>query len=168
MPQRLIVHGSVSYTHLDVYKRQEYYFVVTALNSDGQSAASSPVVNATPTTVPSAPLSPSLLRSGKNITVSWGAPATGGLPITAYDVYESTTPTVSTSGAPKAAVSGSTLSATIKKLSKTAKYYFVVLAVNTDGKSAPSATITTQDKTKTTVRLSLIHISLNPPPFTST
>ena len=130
----------------------EYYFVVTALNSDGQSAASSPVVNATPTTVPSAPLSPSLLRSGKNITVSWGAPATGGLPITAYDVYESTTPTVSTSGAPKAAVSGSTLSATIKKLSKTAKYYFVVLAVNTDGKSAPSATITTQDKTKTTVR----------------
>ncbi|HXQ75902.1 MAG TPA: fibronectin type III domain-containing protein [Acidimicrobiales bacterium] len=131
----------------------EYFFVVTAVNGDGQSAASSPVVNATPTTVPGAPTSPSLVRSGKNITVNWVDPATnGGLPITAYDVYESTTNPPSTSGTPKATANGPTAtSVTIKKLSKTAKYYFVVLAVNADGKSAPSPVVTTQDKTTTKV-----------------
>ncbi len=118
----------------------EYYFVVTAVNIDGQSAASSPVVNATPSTVPGAPTSPKLKLKGKNATITWTDPASnGGSAITGYDIYESTSPTVSTSGAPKATVSGPTAhTVTIKKVAKKPKEYFVIVAVNTNGKSASS------------------------------
>jgi fibronectin type 3 domain-containing protein len=130
-----------------------YYFVVTAVNADGQSAASTPVVNATPnTTVPGPPTGPSLVRSGKNLTVNWTDPANnGGSPITGYDVYASTTNPPSTV-TPSATVSGATASsATVKKLSKTAKYYVVVVAVNADGHSVASSQVTTADKTTTTI-----------------
>ncbi len=123
------------------------------MNANGQSAASSPVVSATPaTTVPGPPTGLTLTRAGKNLTVSWTAPAdNGGSAITAYDVYESTTNPPATTGTPKVTASATATSATIKKLSKTAKYYVVVLAVNGNGRSTSSAVATTQDKTKTTV-----------------
>jgi len=131
----------------------EYFFVVTTVNSVGQSPAST-VVNATPeATVPGSPSSPSLVRAGKNITVNWTDPASnGGSPITGYDVYASTTDPPSTSGTASATAPGATAtSATVKKLSKTAKYYLVVVAVNAKGKSAPSPVVGTVDNTTTTV-----------------
>ncbi|HEY5251561.1 MAG TPA: fibronectin type III domain-containing protein [Acidimicrobiales bacterium] len=133
-----------------------YYFVVTAVNANGQSVASSPVVSATPaSTVPGPPTGLSLARSGKNLTVTWTAPASdGGSAITGYDVYVSTTNPPATTGTPAATAPATATSATIKKLSKTAKYYVVVLAVNANGRSVASSVATTQDKTKTTVTCS--------------
>jgi hypothetical protein len=123
------------------------------VNGNGQSVASTPVVTTTPaSTVPDPPTGLSLVRSGKNVTVSWTDPTDdGGSAITAYDVYESTTTPPSTSGTPKVAAPPTATSATAKKLSKTAKYYFVVLAVNANGKSLASSVVSTADKTTTTI-----------------
>ncbi len=121
----------------------QYFCVVTAVNVDGQSVASSPVVNATPSTVPGAPTSPIATAGNAQIGLSWTDPTSnGGSAITGYDVYCSTTSPPATTGTPSATASGATAtSATVSTLSNGTQYFCVVTAVNVDGQSVASSPV---------------------------
>ena len=119
------------------------YCVVTAVNTVGQSAASSPVVSATPSTVPDAPTAPTASSGNGTVTLGWTDPASdGGSAITGYDAYCSPTSPPSTSGTPSATVSGPTAtSVTVTGLANGTAQYCVVTAVNADGASAASSPV---------------------------
>ncbi len=120
------------------------YCVVTAVNSDGQSAASVLVSPKPHATRPSHPLR----AAGKNglgtITVSWKAPTTdGGAAITSYDLYCSTTNPPSTTGTPSATVAApGAMSASLTGLPIGQTYYCVVTALNSVGPSKASNLVT--------------------------
>jgi len=110
-----------------------YYFVVTAVNGYGESAASAEVSAIAGSPSPPYTITASSDCSG-NVTVNWSDfdPS-----ITSYNLYYSTT-----SGAEQISglkISGVTnTSTTITGLTKGSTYYFVVTAVNSYGEGAPS------------------------------
>jgi 6-phosphogluconolactonase (cycloisomerase 2 family)/fibronectin type 3 domain-containing protein len=110
----------------------KYYFVVTATNASGESAASS---SANALTYPAAPTGLVATASSTSaIGLSWTA-STGAA---SYTVYYSTDSGVSTSSA---AISGLTsASTTVSGLASGTKYYFIVTATNATGQSAVSST----------------------------
>ncbi|HJV34105.1 fibronectin type III domain-containing protein [Geomonas sp.] len=115
-----------------------YYFIVTAVNSAGESAASVQVAatTLTPAPAPTAPAAPTGVTAtgGANqATISWQA-VSGA---TSYNVYYSTTSGVTTtSGTRKAGVSSPYV---LTGLSAGTTYYVVVTAANAVGESAASA-----------------------------
>lgn len=128
---------SVNYGLIDV---STYYYIVTAVNSNGESAASLQVaattLNATPS--PTAPAIPSGLYAvgGANqVTLSWAA-ATGA---SSYNVYWSVTPGITISNGSK--ISGITSPYVKSGLSAGVTYYFIVTAANSVGESAASSQI---------------------------
>jgi hypothetical protein len=130
-----------------------YFFVVTAVNSVGQSLASSVTSTIPAATVPGAPTSPSATPGDTSATVTWTDPTNnGGSPITGYDVYASTTSPPSTSGTPNATVNGATAtSVSVPALTDGTPYFFVVTAVNNVGQSSPSSVATTTPVATATV-----------------
>jgi fibronectin type 3 domain-containing protein len=116
-----------------------YYFVVTAVNAVGESAASaqaSAVTSAAPPAVPAAPTGVSALGGSKQVTVSW--PAVAGA--TSYNLYWSTSSGVNTSTGTK--ITGASSPYLQTGLAAGTSYYYVVTAVNGSGESAPSAQTT--------------------------
>ena len=119
-----------------------YYFVVTAVNAGGRSAASNEA-SATPqapVTAPAPPASPSLTVGNAQVTVSWSA-VTGA---STYNLYYSQSSLASadldTPGTGITTVPGLTgISHTVEGLTNGTTYYFVVRARNTAGLSAASA-----------------------------
>ncbi len=66
---------------------QDYSFTVSAHNAAGLGA-NSPVIYATPFTVPGAPTSFSGIAGNQNVTLSWAPPSNlNGLPLYGYSVY---------------------------------------------------------------------------------
>jgi fibronectin type 3 domain-containing protein len=108
-----------------------YYYVVEAVNASGTSAASTQV---SATTVPAAPTGVSATAvSASQVNLSWSA-TTGA---TSYAVQRS-----ATSGGPYSTVgSPATNSFSDSGLTAATTYYYVVLAVNGSGSSAPSAQV---------------------------
>jgi len=108
-----------------------YYFVVTAVNANGESAVSSEV-SAVPT---DAPTGVTAAPGPHQATISW-SPVTGA---TAYNIYYSQTPGITQSAGTK--VPGVTSPSVVTPLNNGTKYYFVVTAVNSSGESAVSSEV---------------------------
>ncbi len=114
-----------------------YYYIVTAVNSTGESAASAQVAATTLDTIPSptvpaVPSGVSAAGGGNQVTVSWTA-VTGA---SSYNVYWSATPGVTIANGSK--ISGITSPFVKSGLSAGTAYYFIVTSANSVGESAAS------------------------------
>jgi Fibronectin type III domain len=119
-----------------------YYFIVTAVNANGESAASAQV-SATPSasgsttnnSVPAAPTGVQAVADNGKITISWTA-VTGA---TSYNIYWSMTTSIpETNGN----VIQNQTSPAVLNASNGTTYYFIVTALNVNGESAASAQVT--------------------------
>ncbi|PJB31402.1 MAG: hypothetical protein CO109_10135, partial [Deltaproteobacteria bacterium CG_4_9_14_3_um_filter_65_9] len=111
-----------------------YYFIVTALNLNGESSASFEV-SATPTATPppDAPSLTSATAGNAKVTLAWGA-VVGA---TSYNVYYGTaTGVTKASGTPINGVTSSPYDVT--GLTNGTPYFFIVTAQGTGGESAAS------------------------------
>ena len=122
-----------SYMDASLTNGTKYFYVVSALNSAGESANSSEV-NATPAAPANPPPAPTNLQAtagNAQVSLTWSA-STGA---TSYNVKRSTT-----SGGPYAKVASPTgISYTDAGLTNGTKYFYVVSAVDSAGESANSS-----------------------------
>jgi YVTN family beta-propeller protein len=102
-----------------------YTFTVTAHNSRGDGAVSTPSNSVTPTDVPSAPLLTGTTAGDHQVTVAFNPPLLdNGLPVTSYTVTASPGPATATG-------TGSPI--TVTGLTNLTPYTFTVTATNADG-----------------------------------
>lgn len=127
---------TTSYTDIGLTNGTPYYYVVTAVNSAGESNPSTQAT-ATPTapvTIPPVPTGLQATAGNAQISLTWSA-STGA---TSYNVKRSTT-----SGGPYTKIaSPTTASYTDTGLTNGTPYYYVVTAVNSAGESAASSQAT--------------------------
>jgi titin len=114
-----------------------YRFRISAINSVGTGTSSTPTVLIIAATAPQTPNAPTVVitgTTGGRVTVSWIAPANGGVVITGYEVTATggATPIV------KTITNVATLSQAFTGLSPTTSYRFTVKATNAIGTSAAS------------------------------
>lgn len=114
-----------------------YYFIVTAVNSVGESAASGQASATTASTpqasaVPAAPAAVTATGGTKQVTLSWGAVNSA----TSYNVYYATTSGVTTLNGTKLANVSSP--AVLGGLADGTSYYYIVTAVNSAGEGPAS------------------------------
>ena len=121
---------TTSYTDTSVTNGTPYYYVVSAVNSAGESANSSEV-SATPIAAPAVPTGLTATAGNAQVSLSWNA-SSGA---TSYHVKRSTT-----SGSGYAQVGAPTTNSyTDTGLTNGTPYYYVVSAVNSSGESANSS-----------------------------
>ena len=128
---------SSPYTQAGLIDGTTCYFVVTAVNSAGESAASSQV-SATPqaqSLPPSAPTGVAALAGSAQVTVSWN-PVSGA---TSYNIYWSTSGGVTVATGTQ--ILGATSPYVQSGLTAGATYYYVVTAVNANGESTASSPV---------------------------
>ena len=118
-----------------------YFYILTAANSAGESAASVQVAATTltvtpPTTAPAAPTSVSATGGDNQVVLSWPA-VTGAA---SYNVYWSTTSGVTTTTGTRIAAATSPFVHT--GLTAGTAYFYVVTAVNSAGESVGSSQAT--------------------------
>ncbi len=127
---------TTSYTNTGLTNGTPYYYVVTAVNSAGESNPSSQVTATpiAPVTIPSAPTGLQATAGNAQVSLTWNA-STGA---TSYNVKRS-----ATSGGPCTTIaSPTTTSYTNTGLTNGTPYYYVVTAVNSAGESNPSSQAT--------------------------
>ncbi len=131
-----------SWTDSGLTSGTTYYYMVTALNSAGESVASNER-SATPTAAATVPGAPTLTGAsvGKHgVALTWKAPASnGGSAITQYRVYRATT----SGGETLIATLGNVTSWTDSGASSGTTLYYEVTAVNAVGESARSNELST-------------------------
>ena len=121
-----------SYTDSSVTNGTKYFYVVSAVNSHGESANSTEV-SATPNTVPAAPTGLTATPGNAQVALTWNTSAGA----TSYSVKRSTT-----SGSGYTTVSSPTgTSYTDTGLTNGTTYYYVVAAANSAGTSGNSSQV---------------------------
>jgi mono/diheme cytochrome c family protein len=131
--------------HTGLTDSTTYFYILTAVNSAGESAASVQVAattilaNAPPPTVPAAPTGGTATGGDNQVTVSWSAVTDA----TSYNVYWSTTSGVTTTTGTR--IAGVTSPFVHTGLTAGTAYFYIVTAANSAGESGPSvqATATT-------------------------
>jgi len=116
-----------------------YFYVVTAVNSAGESAASvqaSATTDAPTATVPAAPTGVTATGGAQQVSVSWSA-VSGA---TSYNLYWSTSSGVTIATGTK--VAGAASPSVQTGLADNTAYFFIVTAVNSTGESVASAEVT--------------------------
>jgi fibronectin type 3 domain-containing protein len=145
--------SSTSYTDSGLTNGAKYFYVVSAVNSGGESANSAEV-SAAPVAPVNPPATPAGLQAtGGNaqVSLSWNASAGAA----SYNVKRSTT-----NGGPygTAVASPSATYYTDSTVTNGATYYYVVSAVNSAGQSANSAQVSTTPASPT----ANVTITINP------
>ncbi len=123
-----------SYVQEALINGTTYYYIVTAVNAVGQSAAS-PQVSAAPAAavaVPTAPAGVTATPGDTQITIAWNA-VPGA---TSYNIYWSTTAGVTTANGAK--IAGAANPYIQAALVNGTTYYYIVTAINAVGESAVS------------------------------
>lgn len=113
-----------------------YYFIVTAVNSVGESAASSQATATTaaaPPALPAAPTGVTATGGANQVSISW--PAVAGA--TSYNIYWASTPGVTKANGAK--ITNATTPYLQTGLAAGSSYYYIVTAVNSSGESVASA-----------------------------
>lgn len=141
---------TTSYTDTVVTNGTAYYYVVSAVNSAGESANSSEVT-ATPVAPPAAPTGLNAASGNAQVVLTWTA-SNGAA---SYHVKRGTT-----SGGPYTQVGTPTASPyTDGSLTNGTPYYYVVSAVNAGGESPNSAEVTATPHGTTSVTVSIDTLS---------
>ena len=134
--------GALSCTVSGLTNGDYYTFTVTATNSLGTSAASSPSSAIIPAvTEPSAPMNLVATPGNTTVLLSWTSPANGGSSITGYHIYQASTPGGESANPVNGTILVSGTSAIVTGLSNAHSYYFTVKAVNAMGLSDPSSEV---------------------------
>lgn len=135
---QLAIVLQASYTDSTLTAPATYYYAVAAADTAGDLSSLSAIVLATAPSAPSAPTG--LLAtpvSNTTISLTWSAPASGGLPIRNYGVFRGT---ISSNLSRVATVAESAY--TDASGSSATKYYYAVQASDTGGDLSPmSATV---------------------------
>src|SRR3989304_1023492 len=126
-----VTSNTNSYIHPSLTNGTTFYYVVTALNSDGESSESSEV-SASPI---SAPTGVTVTAGNKQVSISWTAVSDA----TSYNIYWSTTSGVTKTTGTK--VTSNTNSYIHPSLTNGTTYYYVVTALNSDGESSESSEV---------------------------
>lgn len=143
-----VADASTPYIQSGLTAGTTYYYIVTAINSAGEGAASAQASATTsasePTpTVPAAPVDVIASGGTKQVTLSWRAVTSA----TSYNAYYSTTSGVTTTTGTK--ITGVTTPAVLGNLVSATTYYYVVTAVNATGEGAASVQVAATTLTDT-------------------
>jgi len=134
-----IASVATPYAHTGLSANSTYYYIVTAVNSAGESAASnqaSATTAAVAGSAPGAPIGVTAVSGTNQVTVAWNA-VSGA---TSYNIYWSNDPThVMKDMSPK--ITGVTSPYHNTGLAAGTTYAYVVTAVNASGESTESAIV---------------------------
>jgi hypothetical protein len=151
------ITGATSpYVHLGLTNGITYYYVVTAVNKDGESAPSTQVsaklALAAPTGVMATP-------GNGQATIAWTT-VSGA---TSYNIYWSTTPGVTTTNGNK--ITGATSPYVHIGLINGTAYYYVISAVDGNGESTPSSQVSALPSAAPFIRATVLSVTGGANPF---
>jgi fibronectin type 3 domain-containing protein len=136
-----IAEATSPYVQTGLSTGTKYYYIVTAVNSAGESEASdeeSATTTSEPAPTPTVPAAPTQVQATggtKQVTVTW--PAVSGA--TSYNLYWSVTAGVTKTTGEK--IAGATSPTVQNGLSEATTYYYIVTAENSAGEGDPSVQV---------------------------
>jgi len=132
---QLGITTATTYTDNTVSAGTVYYYGIEATDTGGDVSAMSALASLTTPSMPSAPTGLTATPiSSKQISLSWTASVSGGLPISSYHIMRGTSP----SNLSQIATSAST-SYKDGTVTATTTYYYAVYAVDSGGDDSPAS-----------------------------